>query len=216
MIFIKKGTEPKQLSEHRNSGGSWDDFSLAKGKLVVKEQLLIEQNSLCAYCTRRISFTKMKVEHWFPRHPSDKSLSDKGNKLQLNYSNLLAVCLGCYQGNSHNLLHCDTSKAEQVIDLDPQKQHHINELKYLKATGKMSSQNSQHQIEINQILRLNLPHLCRERKQILTTLRIRLYKKSRKNATVNLQKELNKWLRKTSPYNMVAVEYLKKKIHQQK
>ena len=51
----------------RNAGGTWDTFSQHEGKEDVKNQLLTEQYHLCAYCTNRISFEKMKIEHWCAR-----------------------------------------------------------------------------------------------------------------------------------------------------
>ena len=88
MRYIKKQTEPRELTEYRNSGGKFADFSQEKGKKILKNQLLTEQNGLCAYCTGAIKFETMKVEHWYPQAEDEKRA--------LEYNNLLAVCLGCY------------------------------------------------------------------------------------------------------------------------
>ena len=77
MKLITKQTEPRKLAEHRSKGGTFSDFSLTRGKREVKEQLLKEQDGLCAYCMNKIHFDNMKVEHW-------KS-QDDFPELQLHY-----------------------------------------------------------------------------------------------------------------------------------
>lgn len=203
MKQIIKGKETKQLNHHRNSGGTWDDFSLDKGKKETKEQLLKEQNNLCAYCTRSINFKNMKLEHWCARStcPTDRSL---------DYSNMLAAC----KGISGKEQHCDTSKADILINLDPRNQNHIQQISYKMSTGKIQSSNSTHQHEIDQVLRLNIDTLKKERKTIITTLKLGLHKKY-KGKVANYQKELKKWEDQTKPFCMIAIAYLDKKVLQQ-
>ncbi|MGB0930831.1 MAG: retron system putative HNH endonuclease, partial [Chitinophagales bacterium] len=130
MKWIKKGKEPTQLKEYRNSGGEWDDFSLEKGKEELKDQLLTEQKSLCAYCMGAIRSNTMKVEHWHPRaiYPNKK----------LDYKNLLAVCQGCYGSGTTQQQHCDTSKGDRIVEINPQEKNHINALSY-KNNGEIYS-----------------------------------------------------------------------------
>lgn len=200
MKLIIKKTEPNKLSQHRNSGGTWDDFSLEKGKKETKKQLLQEQNNLCAYCTRSIKFENMKLEHWCARStcPTDRSL---------DYSNMLAVCSGILGTEQH----CDTSKADQLITLNPLNKNHIKQLSYTKGTGKIKSSDTRHQQEIDSILRLNIPSLTKERKTILNALRIGLRNKY-KGKTPSYKSELRKWADLDKPHCMVVIQYLEKKI----
>lgn len=201
MRWIKKGKEPKQLTEFRNSGGTWEEFSLERGKKEVKQQLLSEQHNLCAYCTGAIRFENMKVEHWCPR----KICTNR----HLDYSNLLAVCKGCY--NYGKYLHCDTSKAHTLIELNPTVQNHVDTISYTKNTGKILSSNEQFQKEMDSILNLNIAPLTKARKRLLTDFRLRLNKKN-KGKTANYQKLLKIWEAKNTPHSRIIVWYLKNKI----
>jgi len=126
MFHINKGKEPDKLTQHRNNGGTYDDFSLCKGKREVKNQILKEQSNLCAYCTATINFDEttnfdnMKVEHWLPQ----KHFPEK----ELQYKNMLGVCKGCILYNGEALFHCDHSgaKDDKVIEIDPQEKVHID------------------------------------------------------------------------------------------
>ncbi|MEM1322681.1 MAG: retron system putative HNH endonuclease [Bacteroidota bacterium] len=203
MRKITKQTEPRQLTKFRNAGGTWNTFSLDDGKREVKKQLLAEQHSLCAYCTTSISFCTMKIEHWCPRtYCRDR---------HLDYANLLAVCKGCY--NTGKFLHCDTSKADQLIELSPLNVNHINVLSYSKATGKLLSTNAKHQVEIDRVLNLNIAPLRKIRKQLLATFKLGLRKKY-KNRRANFQKELSVWRQKNGPFDSIVIQYLEKRLLQ--
>ncbi len=207
MRHIEKQTEPRELTEYRNGGGKWDDFSLDKGKRVLKNQLLTEQNGLCAYCTREIIFNEeegkdnMTVEHWYPRARDEKR--------ELEYRNLLAVCLGCY--NHGEYFHCDTSKADTVITLNPTNNLHIDTIDYEKSSGGIKSSNAIFQDELDDVLNLNIKPLKKARKTRLFEFRKYLHKKY-PNKTANYQKELNKWRNLDVSHNMIVVKYLEKKI----
>ncbi len=201
MRHIEKQTEPRELTEYRNGGGKWDDFSLDKGKRVLKNQLLAEQNNLCAYCTSAINFDNMKVEHWYPQDaPEDRDLE---------YANLLAVCLGCY--NQGEYFHCDTSKADTVIQLNPTNALHIDTIDYEKSSGGIKSSNAIFQDELDDVLNLNIKPLKKARKTRLFELRKYLHKKY-PNKTANYQKELNKWRNLDVSHNMIIVRYLENKL----
>ena len=201
MRYIKKQTEPRELKEYRNSGGKWDDFSLDKGKRAVKNQLLAEQNGLCAYCTGAINFDNMKVEHWYPQDaPEDRDLE---------YANLLAVCLGCY--NQGEFFHCDTSKADTAIQLNPTNNLHIDTIDYEKTSGGIKSSNPDFHKELDEVLNLNIDPLKKQRKARLNAFRTYLHKNYPKK-TANYQKELNKWRNSNLSHNMTIIKYLERKI----
>ena len=101
MKFIVKNNEPLAWRNYRNTEGV--AFTAIK---ELKDALLEEQGHLCCYCLSRISFEKMKTEHWSPR---------TNTNLVFNYNNLLAACTGNFcTGN-----HCDTLKADTPIAINP-------------------------------------------------------------------------------------------------
>jgi len=204
MRHIKKQNEPRELKEFRNSGGKWNDFSLDKGKRAVKNQLLTEQNSLCAYCTREIIFDEergknnMKVEHWYPQ--------DAPEYRDLDYNNLFGVC----QGKTGRYLHCDTHKADTIITLSPTNKLHISTISYEKTSGGIKSSNPIFQKELDEILNLNISPLKKARKTRLYEFRKYLHKKY-PNKKANYQKYLNQWRNKNVSHNMIIVRYLENK-----
>ncbi len=203
MKYIKKQAEPRQLAEFRNKGGTWDTFARGDGKKEVKEQLLAEQNGLCAYCTASIRFDTMKVEHWCSQNecPEDRDL---------DYTNLLAVCKGKYRGANGDYEHCDTSKKAVLIELNPQEQSHIAQLSYTN-NGIMKSSNAIHQKELNSILNLNIAPIQKARKTILETLKLGLNRKY-KGRKANYAKELKIWQRYDKPHCMIIIQYLERKM----
>lgn len=205
MRYIRKMPEPRALAQHRSAGGTWDNFSLDKGKKEVKEQLLKEQHHLCAYCTSVIRFDKMKVEHWQPQKHFPKK--------ELDYSNMLAVCMGCFSRKEKNTLHCDSSKQDTIIDLNPQNQDHINCIFYELPSGCIKSSNATHQYELDEVLNLNIAPLRNDRKRILSAF-IKYIRKKYKNRGANWQSELKKWKNKNEPNAMIIVKYLEKKVRQ--
>jgi len=218
MFHIQKGKEPKKLALHRNDGGTYDDFSLDKGKREVKNQLLKEQSKLCAYCTTSINFDEtinfdnMKVEHWLPQnnenHPEYK-------EFELQYSNMLGVCKGCTLYNGKKFYHCDDSgaKGDEVIEINPQNKVHIDLLSYNKS-GFLKSSNPIHQNEIDTDLKLNIPPLQKERKKQLYNLKIGLYNNKKKKKTPNYARILKQFTAKNIPYSAIIIWYLKKKLNQ--
>lgn len=64
---------------------------------VVKETLLREQQKVCAYCERQISFETSQIEHLIPK--------TENIELVFSYHNLVAVCTGRAKSNSE--LFCD-------------------------------------------------------------------------------------------------------------
>lgn len=199
MRHIKKQIEPRELTEYRNGGGKFADFSLDKGKRVLKNQLLAEQNGLCAYCTGAIKFETMTVEHWYPQDaPEDRDLE---------YANLLGVCQGVFGKNEH----CDTKKANKIIAINPTNELHINTISYEEASGGIKSSNLTFQKELDEILNLNIAPLKKARKTRLFEFKKYLHKKY-SNKTANYEKELNKWRNLDISYNMIIVKYLERKI----
>jgi uncharacterized protein (TIGR02646 family) len=125
MIPIKKQAEPRSLKsakkEHKNL--TYVTFSEAKEFAasfeVLRQSLLTEQGCICCYCQKRIAFKDeetgkilMKTEHFLPKR-GQEAVESK----QLDYDNLLAVCLGNSDSEKDN--HCDSSKADKRLKVLP-------------------------------------------------------------------------------------------------
>lgn len=215
MRHIKKGTEPISLKTYRNSKTPTPRYlNMDSGvREAVKKQLLNEQNSLCTYCMQKIESSKMKVEHWFPRHSESAELQKEGEQKELDYSNLLAACKGIISIGSDRFEHCDTSKKNKIVSINPLNNIHIQQIHYGKQ-GEIFSKDTTHQTEIDDVLNLNIRELKERRRKLLTTFRKGLSEKSKKGKTVNLNAELKKWQDQTRPFCMVIISYLEKKIAQ--
>lgn len=215
MRHIKKGKEPILLGNYRNSKTPTPRYLEmdAEVRNTVKNQLLSEQNSLCAYCMQKIKTPKIKIEHWFPRHSEEKENQKEGIQKELDYGNLFATCKGIISIGNNKFEHCDTSKKNEFITLNPLDNNHIQQISYGKQ-GAILSNDTTHQTEIDVILNLNTPELKRRRRELLLVFRNGLRLRKQKGKTVNLTTELKKWQDQTRPFCMVIITYLEKKIAQ--
>lgn len=205
MRLITKHPEPPTLTTYRESGGTWADFSLEKGKRIVKESLLREQFSLCAYCTQRIRFDRMKIEHYFPRTLSDNE------KIKLIYGNLLACCPGLAYGG--DIRHCDTGRPDRELSINPQRPEHIRRLSFNLVNGKLSSSNPEHQEDIDKDLNLNNRYLRERRVQHLLEFK-KLLEKQHPGRTANARRYMQS-LQKSEPepFQGIVLTYLRKRLH---
>lgn len=103
-------------------------------KSEIRDALLAEQHSLCAYCMKRIRNHKdgskavhMTIEHWFPlSHDKERAL---------DYKNFLGVCKGGADvaGPRGRILCCDASKGETVnITVNPLDKAMMQQIAYKK------------------------------------------------------------------------------------
>lgn len=104
MIYIEKNEEPAWLAEYKrhNPTATFDSESFAGHREQLRDELVLEQRSLCAYCCSRISNAKAHNEHIEPRHPKI------GVSLRsLDYFNIVASCnnkntCGSKKGNEYD------------------------------------------------------------------------------------------------------------------
>jgi len=203
---IHKNNEPASLIEHRCSAHA--DYDNYGDKQALRECLITEQGCLCAYCMQRISpeVGKMKIEHWQcqSNHP------DK----QLNYKNLLGVCLGG-EGFSPHDQHCDTCKGDRDFCVNPANpgQDIEQQIKFL-GNGKIKSDNEVLDSELNDVLKLNHPQLVSNRKAVLES-----FTKTLSPGALGrraLQRQISTWTTPANemlePYCMVVVYWLRKKL----
>lgn len=94
MKWCYKGTEPEALKTYREAHptGTWSHFKdeAQEGYQKLQEQLLKDQRGLCAYCEIDLTAQDHNVEHFHPKHLSEK----EGYNWHLDWQNLLATCKG--------------------------------------------------------------------------------------------------------------------------
>jgi len=147
MIYIRKGNEPRSLTEHRSKPeATYDNY---QEKDDVRKQLLEEQGYICAYCMRRISIDKMKIEHWIAQNSKDGTGLDHA----LEYRNMLGVCLG-NQSHPHDAQTCDTYRGNEKLFVDPRCEAHIQRIEY-RGDGTIYSRDQRIDDDLNQRLNLN-------------------------------------------------------------
>lgn len=172
MIYISKGTEPRSLTEYRNQPNStYEDY---REKDDVRRQLLEEQGHICAYCMRRISIDKMKIEHWKAQNAEDGT----GKEHMLEYRNMLGVCLG-NQGNIYSKQTCDSHRGNAELFVDPRNESHIQKIQY-SADGKICSSDLRIRNDLSSLLNLNEQMLIDGRKRAIQMLQNYLMKKNPK------------------------------------
>lgn len=147
MLYIKKGKEPRSLTEYKKQAGAY--YEGYPDKIDVKNALLAEQGFLCAYCMRRIGVHSMKIEHWAAQNP----IEGYGEDTSLSYHNMLGVCMG-KEGERPSKQTCDTHKGNKALTIDPRRQEHIDSIFY-DHNGTIGSTDARLHNDIDTILNLN-------------------------------------------------------------
>lgn len=145
MIHIKKSSPPNKFQEFKqqNPQAHFDDMP-PDIKSTLRQSLLEEQGYLCAYCMSKIR-DKVKIEHYKPRNP----------KNEMEYSNLLAVCMGNSAGNQREHQHCDTKKGNKCLNINPQNVDHIKQIYYRSDGTIYAKDNDDFNDDLNSTLNLN-------------------------------------------------------------
>ena len=222
---INKGKEPITLTNYRSSIQKkdfeniniYDDFNHKSRQDCkdskagnLRKQLLEEQGYLCCYCMSRIACFNSKIEHL-----KDQSTN---RKLQIDYQNLFIACKG-NEGQPSKHQHCDSFKGAKNIDYLDLLSNIENDIKYQPSDGTISSDNTDIDMEINEVLNLNVRILKRNRKQAVKEFLMVLKKrlgtgKWGKNA---LKKEVDRYEKigadyKFKQFSAMFVYFLNKKL----
>ena len=224
MRYIKKQVvEPECLSTYkaycRELGVPepllYSDFNKT-GQL--KKILCEEQHHVCCYCQRPVK--GFRIEHSYPENGPDK---EKGESLQLEYTNLFASCMDS-QGFAKNLQYCDVAKGNQIIREFIKEKQCQSYFRYL-STGEIVPkghfttwqeyekasylpQEEKDALIAIKTLNLNCPSLVESRKTCLTELLKLLPKRSKHE----WRQTIDKWLSSTvyPPYIELRLQYLQK------
>ena len=204
MIFIKKRSEPKALSDERrnlrqtpNAVCNYDNLSPQARRDIVGS-LVAEQGEICAYCMRRISAQNARIEHYLVRHPSDgyrHRLSCRGARndydadaKSLDYRNMLAVCDGGSDSKQSDRT-CDAARndgrnKDVPLKVDPLNPGSIAQVRY-RNDGTVWSEDSNINRDLDKLLNLNS--------------RAFSLKENRRSALVSLQKKIEGYCRAHGP-----------------
>ncbi|WP_392341099.1 retron system putative HNH endonuclease [uncultured Shewanella sp.] len=207
MKQIFKSREPKSLLQYRNNVDAiYDGPNFTPVKSDIRESLLKEQGYLCAYCMRRISINRMKIEHFL----CQKSNPDE----QLNYSNLLGCCEGG-EGSRPAEQTCDTKKGSKVLTFSPVTLT-INTLITYSSSGLIESTHKQFSIELNDVLNLNKIRLKENRAAAQEGIEELLNSRAGKRSKAELKIMIDKYINvsadgKFKEYYGCIIFYLRKK-----
>ena len=221
MITIKKNKEPESLTHFRASGGKKFDDLDSETKNDLRDALLKEQGYLCAYCMKQIGRNKddrykdVKIEHVIPRSITQTDPDANVRLLEINYNNLVAVCNGVTNGHTH----CDTSKKNTPISLNPCNSAVEQSIKYKTKDGTISSTNEEwnNDLDSAEKLNLNLPDIKENRVTAITEL-INYLNKNGNWSDSHLTRELEKLTDRTvkPPYLGVLKYYINRRLSSKK
>ncbi len=212
MINISKYSQPGTLIKYKStSKAKFDGPGFTETKKEIRTNLLKEQGFLCAYCMVSLEDDplKTKIEHW---HSQKKYSSE-----DLVYKNMLAVCLG----NSNSETHCDTAKSKydligkRDLHFNPSNpQHDMNHLVRYLANGEIKG--DEDFTEDIEVLNLNASRLKNDRAKIWEAVTQGLATKDGDRNKIQLQKILDQWKDKSGgrlkAYCGVAIYYLNRRL----
>lgn len=213
MKYIAKhiSNEPRSLKEHRSTpGATYNDCN----KEDIRLALLKEQGYLCAYCMQRIDETLGKngmpvtrIEHY------EAQKSNAGEDLQMNYLNMLGVCSGD-RGLSEDLLHCDKSRRNASLTIDPRQKDCEQHIHY-SPNGRIYSNKVDVHNDLDKILNLNTPYLKNGRKAAMNIANknLKAWKEGDIKQAIKKWEQLNKQ-GKYQEFCQAAIYYLQKKLRQ--
>lgn len=229
-FIAKSPNEPNCLPNARRTaqidgriinGEDWSSVVGGECKQQIRELLSHDQLGLCAYCCGRItsraaSSSKpekggMKVEHWISRH-------EDGSK-SLDWPNMLGVCVGISSGPSILERHCDESRKDLTLHIDPTRQEGLSKrFQYNKLTGFMSpvSDNDPQAEADLETLKLNTPRLKDNRVSAIAVARAALIRSDDRKIVSTLKRLFRAATTpdqgKLPPYAPVVALYLAKKL----
>ena len=156
----------------------------------------------------KISETNSTIEHYTPRNGEFGNVS-----LSLNYKNLFAVCDES-RNAQHCNKHCDVSKGDKLLHINPCNRSHIEKI-YYTADGKIYSEDIDFNNDLNKILNLNLLKLKNNRRTAYMTYFKELNSRKSGNWTKEyIQKALDHCLSSEvmQPYIGIIIYMLNKRL----
>ena len=205
MVYIKKGIEPQSLEYFRLStpNATYDGLP-TEYKDEIRERLLSEQGSICAYCMGRIGMNTVTIEHYIPQS------NDTLHEHDLEYKNMLGVCSG------HQYMHetCGKSRKNAPLTVDPRDRDSVGSITYSE-DGSILSSDALILRDLNEVLNLNTGILKENRRRSLHRMIAELQGQKKKglwrNLAIKYMKKLNENDVKQEYYGILLF-YLEKKM----
>ena len=150
-VTIQYDKEPECLRKLRENGDTYESLKNSC-KEAVRNIIAKDQGGTCAYCEKRLT-NHVFLEHFISRSADPSK--------ELNFDNFLGVCSGktyIDKITGKHIPHCDTSKGEHPLSVDPRELSHIKTL-YYESDASLRSNNSQFDSEITSLLNLNFDRL---------------------------------------------------------
>ncbi|WP_419780520.1 hypothetical protein [Maridesulfovibrio sp.] len=230
MLNIKKSTETQEFKDFKREqskvcdlsdyDGKYNELITSEAKNAAQKSLCEDQGYLCCYCMQRINHVRcpddkvqdvkcMRLEHF--------KCQSNHKELKFEFSNMLAACHG-FNHRRDSEKHCDVSKADAELKYDPSS-YDVERIVFYLPDGTIYSNDTEFSEQLDNVLNLNIEYLKRNRKSVRDGVKKYLditgwkegnYKKAlAKYETQNSDGELKE-------YCGVAINYLKKKLHQPK
>lgn len=157
MIKITKSEEPKCLTALKLSPSTTYDDLKGECREEVRGLLSNDQKYICAYCQRTLRVA-MTIEHYIAQTTDPTR--------DLEFHNFLGVCTGRFyldKKSGKAIRFCSTSRASNLLIIDPTDEADINTLSY-DENFKINSTNLAIQNDLDRYLNLNFDQICLERK----------------------------------------------------
>ena len=218
MLPIKKGPAPQELINATrriegtpNATLSWRNITSPEREATL-QALLDEQGHLCAYCTDKIKMDNAHVEHIIPQ--SEAAGADDPHSV--DYGNLLAVCdgfAGCAGGQT-----CDRSRGDTPLTVNPLKPETLESIRYLR-DGRILSDDSAVNQDLDRTLNLNQPLLVRNRGAVLGVLFEKLERTSARGGNRRVVSFCRSYVdehlknpQARNPYDGAIIYFMKKRL----
>jgi len=177
--------DPKYFLEYK-----WKNFKRSSCGKIVKENILNEQQWLCAYCEIKVDLKDSHIEHIKPKS------NPKYEKLKFDYNNLIVSCNGkeCrvddeeYDEDIHSCGHKKDNDFDENKFLDPTKIPDISDyFEYDKYNGAIKASNKDKEKAKYMINLLNLNNVSLNKMRLNTVIAIQ---KSFKNSKIKIDIEI--------------------------
>ena len=217
IVKDKTGIGYTQLLVIHKRNGCYDDTKDNKSKGTytrtnILNDLLKEQNNLCAYCMSKIDAKSASIEHIVGQKYKNNNYEKSGKYLDTDYDNMLAVCNGHFCDD----LHCDKSRSkfqskdtQSLLFISPLNNLQMQNISFSR-NGKIKFKIKDDDIEkdLDKVLNLNCKTLVENRKRVKDAVINMLIKKKFDKSYSN--KQLAYWNYCNEPYSQVAIEELNK------
>ena len=180
--IIKGNVKPVFYEMRKKYDGNFDNM-YADDKDSLKEILIAEQHSRCAYCMCKIEMRNSTIEHYIPRSVD--------MKLSIDYRNLFAVC-DKTKDKPERMQTCDAHRGNKTLRIDPREQNDIDTINYNRR-GYIHSDNDEYEIDISETLNLNCQMLVDNRARAMKILAERSNRRQNREWT---KEQIKKYLAK--------------------